>query len=720
MKNIFAFLLSAFAILSCTKSVGDIRGTVTDAEDGGMLSGCLVSLDPGGYSYTTAKGGAYEFNRLDVGHYVMTFSCDGYVEKTIDVDVVVDEAAQVDVGMKRYISFELSASDIDYGEMETSKEFQIQNNMDSRCSWEVSEIPEWLSLSSVQGTLSSGGRKMITATLDRNLVGYGKHSQNLIFSYSGDESGTVTLNMRFEKVEQTAPVVSIASEAENITETSFEVSGEIYKTGGLSITDYGHCWSKMPSPTVEDNRTSLGTSSAAGSFTSIVEDLTASTEYYVRAYASNEKGISYSNEIIVTTKEPYSDKWDGNVAKTFAGGTGTSVDPYIIKTGGQLMLVSQYAGSHFVLANNINLDNHNWKPFPFWGCLDAKGYVVSNLRIDRTEDNLGLFSCLSKTITADTYGQVKNLTIKGIHIDAPSNNNIGAIVGRINPAYNTALLNCKVIFTEDSLIKGNKNVGGVAGLSSTFINTETIEIQSCSVESSAESVALIGNEYVGGIAGSGTCSNCSVKLNIEGDRGVGGICGENIGIIENCSFIGSITGNMYVGGIAGTGTPSYSYIPEISASKSVASIYVRQGCAGGILGGTDLSSGYRTCIISCYTDGVIEGELPNLQYVGGIVGGYNGSSSQKFLVYHSYSTISSSLQNFDGIGKQCVSYDSCTSQDSDLSENNTSSQCHDIVSFMKDCYSEYAEFWNYNNTWMWTGDIDGKTVKISCPRLAWE
>ena len=39
---------------------------------------------------------------------------------------------------------------------------------------------------------------------------------------------------------------------------------------------------------------------------------------------------------------------------------------------------------------------------------------------------------------------------------------------------------------------------------------------------------------------------------------------------------------------------------------------------------------------------------------------------------------------------------------------------------MFEFYSEYAKYWNYNNTWTWNGWVDGKEVSISCPKLAWE
>ena len=29
-------------------------------------------------------------------------------------------------------------------------------------------------------------------------------------------------------------------------------------------------------------------------------------------------------------------------------------------------------------------------------------------------------------------------------------------------------------------------------------------------------------------------------------------------------------------------------------------------------------------------------------------------------------------------------------------------------------------YWDFNNTWTWSGKVNGKTTNVSCPRLAWE
>jgi hypothetical protein len=44
----------------------------------------------------------------------------------------------------------------------------------------------------------------------------------------------------------------------------------------------------------------------------------------------------------------------------------------------------------------------------------------------------------------------------------------------------------------------------------------------------------------------------------------------------------------------------------------------------------------------------------------------------------------------------------------------------DIALQMEEDYSDYADYWNFANTWTWSGTVDGKRKSVRCPRLAWE
>ena len=86
----------------------------------------------------------------------------------------------------------------------------------------------------------------------------------------------------------------------NINQTSAKVSGNVIDEGGAVVIERGICWSKdHHSPTTDDNHNSSG--SGIGSYTVTLGSLSNNRTYYARAYAINEYGTVYGNEVTFTT-----------------------------------------------------------------------------------------------------------------------------------------------------------------------------------------------------------------------------------------------------------------------------------------------------------------------------------------------------------------------------------------------------------------------------------
>lgn len=611
----------------------------------------------------------------------------------------------LNVELESKTPYSISCDELNFGEIDTRVEFTLKNHTSSNCSFSISNKPSWLTLSPSSGKISSGGKQIISATINRDDFKIGEHRATLNISFDGATNENCQLNVVALKVNVSTPTVTCSSSITNLKESSVTLSGTIKSTGGVPITQYGHCWSTSPTPTIADSKTKLGESTSTKDFTSNITGLLPLTKYYVRAYATNSQGTSYSSEIIsFTTPDVYSDVWDGEIATSFAGGTGTSVDPYIIKTGGQLMLMEQYTGSskYFILANNIDLNRMNWKPFTFKGTFDGQGHIISNLYIDRNSNYLGLFS----TLDYDT--KVKNLTINGVQISAPQYDYIGAIAGNTYGNGNGYTENCEVILCEDSIIKGKNYVGGIIG-----DNNNTLA--NCKVTSTSSEYSILGDSYVGGICGEGGCEQCTVTVNIKGRSRVGGISGYR-GSIYRCSYQGKLQAEEYVGGICGYQYSSLS----VNSSKADAHIIIDGKYAGGITGYMDSNA----TIIACYSTGRIDG----LSSISSFVGGISAEAYYYTAIYNSFSTVYSIISGFDGIASSTYyynsislsAYDSCTPYVTNVVGTNVQGYCPDITTYMKSCYSDYASYWNFDNTWTWRGIVNGQEVSVSCPRLAWE
>jgi len=70
------------------------------------------------------------------------------------------------------------------------------------------------------------------------------------------------------------------------------------KIGG-TISSRGFCWSTSTNPTINNSQIQVG--NGEGEFQYILTGLSAKTKYYLKAYAVNELGISYGNEIVFIT-----------------------------------------------------------------------------------------------------------------------------------------------------------------------------------------------------------------------------------------------------------------------------------------------------------------------------------------------------------------------------------------------------------------------------------
>lgn len=121
-------------------------------------------------------------------------------------------------------------------------------------------------------------------------------------SYCIDKSGVIYGNsIHFTTQSPSLPEITTGKIVSNDT-TSLTIKGKIHALGigQKPVDNYGHCWSTKPNPTTEDFKTNFGASSDTITYVSKVDSILSNTTYYIRAYAINEVGIAYGNEISIT------------------------------------------------------------------------------------------------------------------------------------------------------------------------------------------------------------------------------------------------------------------------------------------------------------------------------------------------------------------------------------------------------------------------------------
>ena len=334
----------------------------------------------------------------------------------------------------------------------------------------------------------------------------------------------------------------------------------------------------------------------------------------------------------------------GAFALGFAGGTGTSEDPYQINTEAQLNMVRSGLDQNYILTDNIDLtdetgsggiydnEGHGWQPIgdattPFTGSFDGNDYSITGLYINRvSESYIGLFGYVNG-------GYIHDLTING---EVHGNLWTGALAGKINGG------KAEGIHNDASVTSYNAYGGGIAGslvgtsgLIVDCINDGAIGFApgiasswsiggivgavdtDASVEESINNGSVLGAQYIGGIAGSikGLVSNSTNYGQIDGQWAIGGIVG-GADVDSMVSFSinhGTITSEYdYVGGIVGGGS-GYIYL-----SLNYGIIRSYSNYIGGIIGGNG-TGGVINSVLN-YGNVFYAGSNTGLIYVGGIAG----------------------------------------------------------------------------------------------------
>lgn len=92
----------------------------------------------------------------------------------------------------------------------------------------------------------------------------------------------------------------ITKDVVNVGDQSAETGGAITSDGGADIIEKGIVWSNSTNPTLNDF--SMQDQANSTEFDVVIENLIPNTTHYVRAYAKNEIGIAYGNQIEFKTE----------------------------------------------------------------------------------------------------------------------------------------------------------------------------------------------------------------------------------------------------------------------------------------------------------------------------------------------------------------------------------------------------------------------------------
>ncbi len=293
--------------------------------------------------------------------------------------------------------------------------------------------------------------------------------------------------------------------------------------------------------------------------------------------------------------------WSNYKETTYAGGTGSSNDPFIITSGGQLYNFISSSGKQYAkLGSSIDLSAHVWNSPAIAKSLylDGDGKTITNLK--STAKYSGL---IGQNTNASATIEITNLTIT-VSIDYSGSGDyyLGSFVG--SATGNVKLNKC--------IAYGN-------------INSKSTSTNTCAVG------GMIG--YAKNV----DASQCINYVNLTTySANIGGIAGRistdaNFNVCGNNGEITATSGNC--GGIVGKVENVISFKECFNGEN----ITCTNGTIGGLIGQVDGSANYS--ISSVYNTGVVKGK-----YAGGFIGGTNGNVSISY-AYNSANVSSTENSN---------------------------------------------------------------------------
>lgn len=132
-----------------------------------------------------------------------------------------------------------------------------------------------------------------------NITGLSSNTDYYVRAYATNAVGTVYGAEKTIPTLQGKPTVTTA-EVTDFTYNTATVVGEVINDGGATVTESGFCWSTSQNPTMEDSHIEAG--QGLGVFSAQLPNLHSNTRYYVKAYAVNDNGIAYGNQVDFTTQ----------------------------------------------------------------------------------------------------------------------------------------------------------------------------------------------------------------------------------------------------------------------------------------------------------------------------------------------------------------------------------------------------------------------------------
>ena len=205
---------------------------------------------------------------------------------------------------------ELDQTSLDFQQNDTTITLTLENTGQENLKWNLNTDLNWFKTARPNsGEIKCFHKTPIEIVIDRSkLSKAGQNRGQLTFTARPQSSEIIKSNLQeitLKAFKVAKPSVKMLAEDVNeVKITTARVKATIQKVGSSDITQHGHLRSTQPNPTLASEnifKSELGIRTNEGIFETSFSTLSPNTTYYIRAYATNAEGISYSQTFTFKT-----------------------------------------------------------------------------------------------------------------------------------------------------------------------------------------------------------------------------------------------------------------------------------------------------------------------------------------------------------------------------------------------------------------------------------
>ncbi len=499
-------------------------------------------------------------------------------------------------------------------------EVTIDNQSSGFTKFTVSKIGEGATSASFEGEIPANlsGKKLLVfygnaadMKVAASKVTLDLASQNgTLMSATADYTGEESINATFSVENASAELKIQTTDVSGLTEAtlSFDESSTMGFTSSKEFTAEG-----VGTYTMQKSMTAALTAGENDeytiSFIPTVSETPVTMDISLKA-AKASGDYTYKTTKEISSSSSYDVEIKSENVDNDLSGEGTEASPYIIDNVDKFKGMTETTGKFYQLSRDLDFTDIEFTPITtFAGTFDGNGMTISNITLNITDGNGGIF--------AENNGTIKNLTVEESEVtktgSLENNGGIGILVG-IN---NKELINCHI--TNSKLNATPTSTGTDTGIGllcgkntsqSSFISECTVTSGNITMEGSTTSNigGLVGYNYGGKVEFSFVKSSTSITYT---STGAGSNIGGLIGCIYGCNIKGcstdiiintkGSTSSLKIAGFIGDAFTKWDATATISGCYTIGSLSFNKSnqTYGGFAG--SLGGGGAKTLTNCYT-----------------------------------------------------------------------------------------------------------------------